>query len=138
METQVQTDDAILQKTQELCATIVQQQEFQALRRQIDSFMADSAAQKLYESLDEKGRELHHKQHQGQELSQAEITAFDRERETLLANPVARGFVDAQESLHRIQQEINRYVSKTFELGRLPVAADLEEGSCGHGCGCHH
>jgi hypothetical protein len=56
----------------------------------------------------------------------------------LLGNPVARGFLDAQEELHEIQSSIHKHISKTIELGRLPVAADLEEGSCGHGCGCHH
>jgi hypothetical protein len=29
-------------------------------------------------------------------------------------------------------------VTKTFELGRVPSEEDLQEGSCGHGCGCHH
>ena len=49
-----------------------------------------------------------------------------------------RGFLDAQQELHEIQESIQRHVSKTLELGRLPEPADLEEGSCGHGCGCHH
>jgi len=35
-------------------------------------------------------------------------------------NPVARGFLDAQESLHKIQDSIQQYVSKTLELGRVP------------------
>jgi hypothetical protein len=29
-------------------------------------------------------------------------------------------------------------VSKTFELGRVPEESDMESGSCGSGCGCHH
>jgi hypothetical protein len=72
------------------------------------------------------------------ELAPAEISAFDTEREAFLSNPLAKGFVDAQEAAHHVQQEVNQYLSKTFELGRVPSAEELEGGSCGHGCGCHH
>jgi hypothetical protein len=37
-----------------------------------------------------------------------------------------------------VQSSIQKQIAKTIELGRLPVATDLEEGSCGSGCGCHH
>jgi cell fate (sporulation/competence/biofilm development) regulator YlbF (YheA/YmcA/DUF963 family) len=138
METNVQTEDAILQKTRELCETIVQLPEFQSIRQQVDSFMADAKAQQQYESLSEKGRQLHNKQHQGVQLAPAEISAFDAEREALLRNPVARGFVEAQEAMHHIQEGVNQLVSKTLELGHVPSAEELEGGSCGSGCGCHH
>ncbi len=138
METNVQTEDVVLQKTRELCEAIVQQPQFQSIRQQVDSFMADAKAQEQYDSLSEKGRQLHHKQQQGLELAPAEISAFDAEREAFFRNPVARGYVDAQEAMHHIQEEVNQFVSKTFELGRVPSAEDLESGSCGSGCGCHH
>lgn len=138
MQTNVQAGDVILQKTRELCEAIIKQPEFQTIRRQMDSFMADEKAQQAYESLSEKGRHLQHKQSQGLELSQTEIDAFDSERAAFFKNPVAKGFVDAQEAMHHIQGEVTAYVSKTFELGRVPTAEDLESGGCGHGCGCHH
>lgn len=138
METNVQTEDIILQKTRELCEAIVQQPQFQTIRRQVDTFMADAKAQQMYESLSEKGRHLQHKQQQGLQLAPAEISAFDAEREAFFRNPVAKGFVDAQESIHHMQDEVFQFVSKTFELGRVPSSADLESGSCGEGCGCHH
>lgn len=138
MESNVQTEDAILLKTRELCETIIQQPEFQSIRQRMDSFMADTKAQEQYESLSEKGRHLQHKQQQGVELAPAEIAAFDKEREAFFRNPVAKGFVDAQEAMHHIQEEVNQYLSKTFELGRVPSADELESGSCGSGCGCHH
>jgi cell fate (sporulation/competence/biofilm development) regulator YlbF (YheA/YmcA/DUF963 family) len=138
METTVQTEDVVLQKTRELCEAIVQQPQFQSIRQQVDSFMADAKAREQYESLSEKGRQLHHKQQQGLELAPAEISAFDAEREAFFRNPVARGFADAQEAMHRIQEAVSQFVSKTFELGRVPSAEDLESGSCGSGCGCHH
>jgi len=37
-----------------------------------------------------------------------------------------------------IQESINKYLSKTLELGRVPSTEDLAEGSCGSGCGCDH
>jgi hypothetical protein len=67
-----------------------------------------------------------------------EIADFEKHRDELLKNPAARGFLDAQEELHQLQHSIQKQVSKTIELGRLPAEADFKEGSCGHGCGCHH
>ena len=138
METNVQAGDMVLQKTRELCAAIVQAPQFQSIRRQMDSFMADAGAQAQYESLSEKGRLLHQKQHQGLELAAAEISAFETEREAFFRNPAGKGFAEAQEAMQHIQDEVNQFVSKTFELGRVPSAEDLEGGSCGPGCGCHH
>jgi cell fate (sporulation/competence/biofilm development) regulator YlbF (YheA/YmcA/DUF963 family) len=135
---QTQIDDAVRQKTLELCEAIVQQPQFQNIRQRVDSFMADSQAQSLYESLSEKGRSLHEKQHQGLALDAREIAAFESERQALLENPVARAFIDAQEEMHEMQEGLHRFVNKTFELGRIPTEDDLENGSCGHGCGCHH
>lgn len=128
----------IEEKTQELCATIVAQPEMASIRKRIDTFMADAGARGQYEALMSKGNALHEKQHTGQPLDGVEVADFEKHRDQLLQNPVARGFLDAQEELHEMQGSIQKYVTKTFELGRVPVAADLEEGSCGHGCGCHH
>ena len=138
METNTQTETVVVQKTRELCEAIVQQPEFQAIRQQMDTFMADPETQKQYESLNERHHHLQHKQQQGVQLAPAEISAFDAERDAFFSNPVAKGFVDAQQAMHEIQHEINQLVSKTFELGRVPSAEDLESGSCGSGCGCHH
>jgi cell fate (sporulation/competence/biofilm development) regulator YlbF (YheA/YmcA/DUF963 family) len=138
MQTNTLIEDVVRQKTLELCETIVQQPEFQSIRRRVDSFMADSAAQKQYQSLSEKGRSLHERQHQGLPLDGKEIAAFDSERDAFLSNPLGKGFIDAQEEMHELQQGVQQVVSKTFELGRVPSEEDLQEGSCGHGCGCHH
>jgi cell fate (sporulation/competence/biofilm development) regulator YlbF (YheA/YmcA/DUF963 family) len=133
-----QTEDAVRQKTLELCETIVQQPQFQSIRRRVESFMADAGAQKQYQSLSEKGRSLHERQHQGLPLDDREIASFESERDAFLKNSVSKGFVDAQEEMHEMQHEVQQFVSKTFELGRVPSDADFQEGSCGHGCGCHH
>jgi cell fate (sporulation/competence/biofilm development) regulator YlbF (YheA/YmcA/DUF963 family) len=138
MQTQIETDDAILQKTRELCETILQQPQFQSIRRRIEAFLADPEAQSQYECLSDLGRQLHDKQHQGLALTSAEIAAFDRQRDSFARNAVAAAFVEAQEEMHRLQQQITRCVSKTLELGAVPSAEDLADGSCGSDCGCHH
>jgi len=128
----------IEEKTQELCQAIIAQPEMIAIRSRIDTFMANDGARGQYEALMSKGQALHDKQHSGQPLQPAEISEFEKGREALLKNPVTTAFLDAQEELQAIQSSIQKRISKTLELGRLPAAADLEEGSCGHGCGCHH
>jgi len=138
MQTTTQIEDGVRQKTLELCETIVRQPQFQSIRQRVDSFMADSVAQQQYQSLNEKGRALHERQHQGLPLDGREIAAFDSERDAFLNNPVAKGFIDAQEEMQDLQQEVQQFVNKTFELGRVPSEEDLQGGSCGHGCGCHH
>ena len=138
MQTQTQIEDAVRQKTLELCEAIVSQPQFQSIRQRVETFMADSAAQAQYQSLNEKGRALHERQHEGMPLDAREIAEFDSERDAFLSNPVAKGFVDAQEEMHELQHGVQKMVTKTFELGRIPSEEDLQEGSCGHGCGCHH
>ena len=131
MSTKVET------KSRELCEAILEHLQTGGIKQRIDTFLADATARGAYESLMSKGQALQEKQHHGQALEPAEISAFEKDRESLLGNAVARGFLDAQEELHDMQHCIQKHIAKTIELGRIPVAADLEEGSCGSGCGCH-
>ncbi len=124
-------------KIEELCEALLKQPEVQSIRQRVDAFNADSAAQKQYETLSERGEYLQHKQQQGSQLTDAEIAEFETHREQFFANPVAKGFVDAQQQMHEMQQTVTKYVSKTLELGRVPAPEDMESGSCGSGCGCH-
>jgi cell fate (sporulation/competence/biofilm development) regulator YlbF (YheA/YmcA/DUF963 family) len=131
-------DNMIAQKTRELCQTILDHPDFQALRRNIDTFMANDQAKQEYQELVEKSEELNHKQQQGVRLSQDEITAFESHRERVVNNPVAADFIKAQQEVHGIQESVNKYLSKTFELGHVPSGEELDGGGCGSGCGCHH
>jgi len=131
-------DNAVVQKTKDLCQTILDQPEFQELRKNIDTFMADQKAQQEYQSLVERSEELNHKQHQGVQLTQDEISAYEGHRERVINNPVAAGFIRAQQEVHEMQESINKYLSKTFELGRVPSDEEMDSGGCGEGCGCHH
>lgn len=127
----------ILQKTRELCQTILDQPEFQSIRRQIDSFLSDEEAKMQYQLVMEKGEALQQKQQASLPLTNEEVAEFEQQREALVNNPVARGFLDAQQEMHKMQESVGQFVSKTFELGRLPSPEDFSEGSCGSGCGCH-
>jgi cell fate (sporulation/competence/biofilm development) regulator YlbF (YheA/YmcA/DUF963 family) len=129
----------IEEKARELCETIVAQPEWTSIRNRIDTFLGDESARHQFDEVNRKGQSLHDKQHSGQPLNGQEVAEFEKQRDALLKNPVAVGFLKAQDELHEIQQAVQKYVHKTLQLGRVPTAEDLDEGgSCGEGCGCHH
>jgi len=135
---QTTQENVITQKTKELCQAILDHPELREARQRIQTFVADGSARAQYEGLMARGQELQQKQQRSQ-LTREEISSFEKEREALLANPVARGFLDAQEEMHQVHHSINQYVSKTLELGRVPTEEDFESEECGHGgCGCGH
>ncbi len=133
-------ETAIMRKTRELCETILDQPEMQAMRQRISQFMGDEKTRSQYEGLVNKGQALQQKQQMAQALTGEEISEFERERDSLLRNPVARGFLDAQDEMHKVQESIQKYVSKTLELGRLPSEEEMSDGCCNDhgGCGCSH
>ncbi len=129
----------VMQKTRELCQTLLDQPSMQSIRQRIDTFMADDQARTQYDGLVETGQALQQKQQLSMPLSGEEIADFEQRREALLQNPVTRNFLDAQEELHQVQHSVQQYVNKTLELGRLPTEEDLNGGGCGNGgCGCNH
>jgi len=133
-------ETTIARKTRELCQTILDEPSLQAVRQRIDTFMANDAVRAQYDDLVNKGQALQQKQQMSQSLTGEEISDFEQHRDSLLKNPVARGFLDAQQALHEVQESIQKYVSKTLELGRLPSEEDLSSGCCGahDNCGCSH
>jgi cell fate (sporulation/competence/biofilm development) regulator YlbF (YheA/YmcA/DUF963 family) len=138
MQTTIE-QSVITQKTKELCEAILAQPEIRAALQRVETFIGDDKARAQYDSVMAKGQALHEKQHHSQQLTQEEISAFEKERDALLANPVARGFLEAQDQLQDVHKSVNKYVSKALELGALPTEEDLEEHSCGSGgCGCGH
>ena len=132
------TEDPITLKTRELCETIISQPGFQQLREHIDTFMADDDAKAQYGAVTNKQSELHRKQHAGEDITEEDVSEFERLREILVNNDIARRFLDAQQEMHRAVESVSQYVSKTFQLGRVPNEDDFEQGSCGPGCGCRH
>ena len=83
-------ENAVTEKTLELCSAIVAQPDFGAIRQRIDAFMADDKSRAQYESLMTKGQALNDKQQRALPLSGEEISDFEKDREALLGNPVAR------------------------------------------------
>ena len=139
----VAEDSAVIGKTKELCAEIVSNPAFLELQAKVERFLNDDAARLQYQSVHERGEELHHKQHAGIELGAVEIREFESARDALFANEIARDFLSAQKELETLQKEIGKYVASTIENGRVPAAEDLVEsgGGCcgghgGGGCGC--
>ena len=124
-------------KTNELCEAILEQIQTGGIKQRIDTFLSDATARGAYEALMSKGQALQEKQHHGQTLDQGEIVAFEKDRDALLKNPVAAGFLDAQEEMHELQSTVKKTVAKAMELGRIPTAEELSSGGCGEGCGCH-
>jgi cell fate (sporulation/competence/biofilm development) regulator YlbF (YheA/YmcA/DUF963 family) len=137
MQTTIE-ETPVLQKTRELCQAILDQPNMQSIRQRIDAFMGDEKSRTQYDNLVAKGQALHEKEHNSIQLTRDEINDFEKQREAVFNNPVARNFLDAQEELHNVQETIHQYVNKTLELGRMPTDEDLNGGGCGHGCGCHH
>lgn len=133
-------DSAVMAKTKDMCDAIAQDIEFLALQGQVERFLSDDEAKLQYQSVHERGEELHQKQHAGVELSETEIQEFESARDSLMKNEVASDFMEAQQSLKTLQQTIGKYVSMTLELGRVPEPEDMEQsgdgGCCGGGCGC--
>ena len=131
-------DSIIVQKTRELCQSILEHPDFQSVRKNIDAFLADEKAKQDYQVLVERSEELNHKQQEGVKLSEQEVNDFQTQRDAVVKNPLAANFIRAQQEMHGIQESVNKYLSKTMELGRVPTGAEMDEGNCGHGCGCSH
>src|SRR6266545_4321935 len=133
------TDNSVvLEKTRELCQAILDQPDFLMIRRRVDAFMADESIKAQYQELSDRGAMLQHKQQTGTPLDMSEIADFEKRREAFLNNPLAQGFLAAQQAMHNVQESVSQHVAKTFELGRMPAQEDFDHGSCGHGCGCGH
>jgi cell fate (sporulation/competence/biofilm development) regulator YlbF (YheA/YmcA/DUF963 family) len=129
----------ITRKTRELCQTILDEPALRAVRQRIDNFMADEQTRAQYDGLITKGEALQQKQQMSLPLTGEEISDFEQHRDSLLNNPVAREFLDAQQELHRVRESIQKYINKTLELGRLPSEEEMTNDCCGHdGCGCSH
>ena len=129
-------DSAVMSRTKELCEAIASDPEYKALLQDVEAFLGDDAARLQYQSVHEKGEELNQKQGSGLQLSETEIQQFESAREELFSNPVAKAFLEAQNSLHGVQSAIGKYIGMTLELGRVPGPEDFQdEGCCGGGGG---
>ena len=137
METSVQIP-AVDEKIRDLCQAIIERPDFSDLRRRIDAFMADEKVKYEYQMLNDSGAMLQQKQQHGAPITEEEIGRFEALRDSFMKNPVATEFLDTQQEVSRVQDNILKHVQKTLELGRVPTAEDMNDGSCcsNQGCGC--
>lgn len=134
-----QTEEtAVIAKTRELCQAILDQPSMLAARQRIENFMGDEQARRQYEELVSTGQALQQKQERSVQLTPEEVTAFQTRRDQLLSNPVAKGFLDAQEQMRNVHHSVTKYLSMTLENGRVPTEQDVEAATCGNGCSCGH
>lgn len=122
-------------KTRELCDALVISPEFASIRVRIDRFAGDTEARMQFELVNRKGAMLEQKQQGGEEITEIEVAEFEKLRESLISNEVAREFLEAREEMIAVQEGLQQWVAKTFELGRTPTQDDMG-GSCGPTCGC--
>lgn len=127
-------------KVRELCEAILDDPAYRSLMEQVDAFLEDEDAREQYRRTTEMGHGLQTRHQGGDSPGDAEIVAFEKEREELLGNDRVREFLDAQQELGAFHARVNRWVEKTLELGRLPEESEVEDegGCCGGGCGCSH
>ncbi|MGD1978117.1 MAG: YlbF family regulator [Akkermansiaceae bacterium] len=139
----LEDDSVVMTKARDLCETIASDQEYQALQAKVEKFLGDDEARLGYQTVQQKGQELNQKQQAGLQLAESEVAEFETARTSLLENPVATDFIEAQQTLESIQTSVGRLVGMTLELGRVPTAEDIAQasggccgGSGGGGCGC--
>jgi cell fate (sporulation/competence/biofilm development) regulator YlbF (YheA/YmcA/DUF963 family) len=130
-------ESPIIQKAMELCQAVAEQPDFQALKGKLDAFMRDEVVKFQFQQINELNEILQMKHQGGMEILEAEIAQFDLLREDLMKNPVAQGYIEAQQEMQKLHEALGRFVKKTFELGYSPEYEDVFDGSCGSGCGCH-
>ena len=133
----VAEDTAVIVKTKELCALIASDPSYLKLKSDVERFIANDEARLQYQSVHERGEQLHHKERAGIELGAAEIREFESARDALFENEIACDFLAAQRELEALQKQIGKYIGAAIELGRVPTAEDVADkgGCCGGGGG---
>ncbi|MCZ7591679.1 MAG: YlbF family regulator [Kiritimatiellae bacterium] len=109
-----QKDTPVVEKTKELCQTILDQPAYQDMKRTIEEFLADDAVRGQYNALCDLQDELQHKHHHGVDITEAEAIEFQRQEAMFLENPVAQAFIDAQRAMQKIEATVGAYIRKTF------------------------
>ena len=126
---------AIVDKTRDLCKSIVEDDHFKSLQGKIEEFLNDDAAKLQYQSVHQRGEELHQKQASGVELSKTEISEFETAREALLENEVVTTFLSAKQELEGLQNMVRQYVGMTLEMGKVPTQEEVDHETGGGCCG---
>lgn len=124
----------VIRQARELCRVLAAHDGFAGTRRKFDAFMENPALRARYQIAGERGRLLELKQAGGLELTDDELSGYHAERDALLNDPLVRGFLEAQEEMRLVQDLVNRCLTRTYELGRMPTDEEILGHSCGPGC----
>ena len=129
---------AIEAKLSDLCTAIVANPEVLSARERAEAFLADEDAVGLYREVITMGRSLEQREHEGAEIANDDIRAYEELQGKADAHDGIRAFSEAQLVLQGVANLVNGFVSKTLEKGRVPTNEEvLGGGGCGEGCGCH-
>ena len=126
---------SIVDKTRDLCKSIVEDDNFKKLQGEVEAFLNDDAAKLQYQSVHQRGQELHQKQASGVELSKTEISEFESAREALLDNDLVNSFLSAKQELEGLQRMVGQYVGMTLEMGKVPTQEEVDHETGGGCCG---
>ncbi len=132
-------DDQIRTATEALCNILAQDQTVVSSKAKIGLFFQNPDATKLFEEVNSYGEELRNKHLAGMPPTEEEIAKFDALRESVIKNDVARGFLEARQSIDGILQTVNQYLGMSIDLGRAPTPAEVEEAqkqAMSSSCGC--
>src|SRR5690606_23854382 len=92
-----------MEKMEQLCTNLIQQEAFAKLRQMIDAFSSDEAAIRQYEQFIEVHHAMQQKEAQGFEISPDELSHYEKGEAALYENDIIRQFLYAQRefsSLH--------------------------------------
>ena len=125
-------------KAREFCEFVVQDPGFAAARGKIDLFMENEEAKSAYRAWQEKGQQLHQMSHQGAQPSDEDVAEIEMLKATVMANPVAVDFAEAEDHMNSIFGSMVKILQKTLQNGEVPTAEELAENECcgNSGCGC--
>ena len=125
------------QKTLELCQAIVQMPGFAATHQKMQAFLEDELIKLEFQMVNNRVQLLTEKQAAGMTVTPEEIAELEAYRDATLSKDVAKDFIAAQGELDVIQKLIYPMLSKTFDIGRVPVAEDFFGDNCDSSCGLH-
>ena len=129
------------EKVREFCEFVVEQESFRNAWKDIEAFLDDEEAREAYKIWQEKGSEIHHREHHGIEATEEEELELEELKSAVMGNSVAANFVQAEGHMNRIFGTMTKMLQKTLQRGRVPTADEMAESECcgghgGHGGGC--
>lgn len=130
----------IASRLEDLCNAIATDPFVISAREEAEKFLGDEQAVALYRDVMTMGRNLEERHRKGQKIPQDDIARFQDLQDKADAHEGIRAFNAAQEVLQDIAMQVNGFVAKTLEKGRVPTTDEVfgNGGGCGEGCGCHH